>query len=266
MQIIKVPGANGRGKGCERAGDAIINELRSINCNEAGKLVDSSLLDLEEIHLDNGNLELTNGLIYKNAFEVFETKPRAVFLGGDHSISASLIKAFLDYCKKEGKESCLIVFDSKPNLKKCGEFPSDECWLRFLIENGFPVENILLVGVNNYSKEEIIYLREKKVKVISCNKFLIDVEDSCDAIMEFSNGKVLYVSLDFGVLDFVFAPSAIHAETGGFSSRQIIYLIHRFSKMKNLRALDIVGINSEKDKNFENRTLKIGAKVLAEVL
>ena len=95
LQIVKVQGINGLGitDGCELAGNMILNELKNIYSNEQGSIIDVDLLDFEEIHLDNGNLELTNKLIYENALESFN-KDRVIFLGGDHSISYSLIKAF----------------------------------------------------------------------------------------------------------------------------------------------------------------------------
>ena len=76
MFVVKVPGINGLKKtiGCERAGDEILNALKNIHSNERGAPIDVKLLDLEEIHLDNSNIEEANKLIYKNSFKVFETK------------------------------------------------------------------------------------------------------------------------------------------------------------------------------------------------
>ena len=146
------------------------------------------MLDLEEIHLDNSNLLLSSKLIYKNALEAFNVKPRVVFLGGDHSISYSLTKAFYDYCNKEDKEPCLIVFDAHPDcmIPMDKDAPTHEEWLYELIEKGFPAKNILLVGVRNSDPKEIAFLKEKGVRVISVNQLLIDLEDTCDVIMEFS--------------------------------------------------------------------------------
>ena len=84
--------------------------------------------------------------------------------------------------------------------------------------------------------------------------------------MEFSHGKELYVSLDIDVVDPAFAPATGYKEPGGLTSREIIYLMQRINKIKNLRAVDIVEINQEKDKNFDNMTLKLGAKILAELI
>ena len=159
MQIVKVPGINGLGKtkGCEGAGNAIIAELKNIYSNEIGKEINVGKLNLEEIHLDNSNLEITNKLIYKNALEVFEENSKVVFLGGDHSISYGLSRGFFDFCKNSNKEPCLIVFDAHPDLMPPMQNPTHEEWLRGLIEDGFPAENILLVGVRNSYFKEIKY-------------------------------------------------------------------------------------------------------------
>ena len=113
-------------------------------------------------------------------------------------------------------------------------------------------------------KDEIQFIKEKRIKKISMNQLLEDLQDICDTIMEFSNSKELYVSIDIDVIDPVFAPGTGYKEPGGLTSRQFIYLIQRINKIKNLKAIDIVEINPDKDVN--NLTTKLGAKVLAELL
>lgn len=266
MFIVKIPGINGLGKtkGCERTGNAILEALKEIHSNEEGKVIDSSLLDLEEIHLDNSNLELSNKLIYENSLEIFETKPKVIFLGGDHSISYSTGKAFLDYCKSSRKEPCLIVFDSHADCMTPMKEPTHEEWLRKLIEEGFPKENVLIVGLRNCWKDEIKFLKENRIKTLSIANLTEDLRDMCDTIMEFSNGKELYVSIDIDFIDPLFAPATGYPEPGGLSSRQFIYLIQRIKKIKTLRAADIVEINEKKDK--DKITVKLGAKILSELI
>ena len=266
MFIVKVPGINGLGKtnGCEKAGNAILKSLKEIYTNEQGKVINVDNLDLEEIHLDNSNLELANELIYKNSFEVFKTKPKTVFLGGDHSVSYSITRAFFDYCQDSGKKPCLIVFDAHADCMKPMKEPTHEEWLRGLIEDGFPVKNILLVGVRNSWKDELEFLKKNNIRIITMNQLMEDLQDTCDVIMEFSKNKELYVSIDIDVIDPAFAPATGYQEPGGLTSRQFIYLIQRINKIKNLRALDIVEINPKKDK--EGLTVKLGSKILGELI
>lgn len=276
MFIAKVPGINGLGKtkGCEKAPDKILSTLKEeIFSNESGKPIDSSELDLEEIHLDNSNLKLTNDLIYRNALDIFKENSKTVFLGGDHSISYSLTKAFLDYYKSSEDEPCLIVFDAHPDCMPSLKEPTHEVcslgashkeWLRKLIDYGFPPKNVLLVGVRNSDKAELDFLNQKRIRMISMNQLLDNLEDSCDIIMEFARAKELYVSIDIDVLDPAFASAVAYAEPGGLSSREFLYLIQRINKIKTLRAVDITEINPEKD--TDNKTIKLGAKILSELL
>lgn len=270
MFVVKVPGINGLGKtkGCERAGDAILKELRNIYTNEQGRIVNVDLLDLEEIHLDNSNLELTNNLIYKNSLKTFETKSRSIFLGGDHSVSFSITKAFFDYCKNSNKEPCLIVFDAHPDcmLPVDKNAPTHEEWLRGLVELGFPSENILLVGIRNSDLQEISFIKENNIRIISIDQLTEDLHETCDTIMEFSNNKELYISIDIDVIDPAFAPSTGYPESCGLTSRDFLYILKRLNKIKKLKAVDIVEINEKKDIDFGNITVKLGAKIVSELL
>lgn len=268
MQIIKVPGINGLGRtqGCGKAGNEILASLNEIYSNEQGKPIDVKLLDLEEIHLDNNNnnnVELTNKLIYENALESFD-KDKIIFLGGDHSISYSIGKAFKDYCKENQKEPCLIVFDSHPDCMPANKNPTHEEWLRALVERGFQAEDVLIVGLKNSDKEELNFIRKSGIKMMNINEILLNIENACDTIMEFANGKELYLSLDIDVADPCFAPGTGYREPGGLTSRQLIYFIQRINKMKNLRAVDIVEINPDLDK--DGMTVKLGAKILSELI
>jgi len=248
MQIIKVPGINGLGKTgkARNAGNAIIEET--------GK---GKLLDIEEIHVDNSNIEEQEKLIYENAKQVLENG-KAVFLGGDHSISYSIGKAFLDNFGND--ESFLIVFDAHADLMPSMKEPTHEEWLRALIGRGWKKENIILVGVRKIENQELAFLKEKGIKYFEMNN-IENKEDVCDAIMEASQGKNLYISFDIDVVDPAFAPGTGYKEPGGFSSREILYFAKRLSKLKNLKVVDIVEV-FEKDEI----TAKLAAKILGEFI
>ena len=217
MFVVKIPGINGLGKtkGCETSGNSILRILKEeIFSNEAGKKIEFEKLDLEEIHLDNSNVLYSNELIYKNSFNSFEEHFKVIFLGGDHSVSYSITRAFFDYVqnnkdKNNGREPCLIVFDAHPDVMPLVDekIPTHEEWLRALIEDGFPAKNILLVGVRNSDPAEIEFLEEKGIKQISINEINLDLESATDVITEFSSGKELYVSFDIDAIDPAFAPS-----------------------------------------------------------
>ena len=270
MQIIKVKGINAPGRltGCEKAPSMILKALDDIWGSEKGKVVDKRLLDLEEIHLDNNNLEEANELIYKNSKKVFSEQDKVVFLGGDHNISYSLVKGF----KEQFENPFLIVFDAHvdcidPGTGKMAQEPSHEEWLRKLILDGFNPKNIVIIGARNIWPEERVFLNEKGIKVIGMKEIQEKREEICDAIMEKAkNSDALYLSVDIDSIDPAYAPGTGYLEPGGLSSRELIYFLQRLAILKNFKGGDIVEINPEIDKKHGNRTIKLGAKILAELI
>jgi len=221
-------------------GNAIIESLKEIYSNESGNIIDTKLLEIREFVSREEDL-----------FKIFNTKQKVIFLGGNH-MDSSVWEIFLETCKKENKKPCLIIFDSHLGS-----------WFKPFIEGGFPPENVLLVGTRNLPQEEIKFIREKRIKLLSMNALTEDLNDMCDTIMEFSDGRELYISINLNIIDPAFAPSVFFPEIGGLTSRQFIFLIHRIKKIQTLRIVDIVGI---KEENESNLTLKMGAKILAELI
>ncbi|MFW6283741.1 MAG: arginase family protein [Minisyncoccales bacterium] len=276
MKIIKVPGINGVGlnktKGCEKAPEKIIEFLGEIYTNESGVPIDVSLIDFYDIKLENNDLKKENRIIYDSALGFFRNNKKTFFIGGDHSISYSLTRAFFDYCHSSEddsgkiKEPCLIVFDAHPDLMQPVDsgIPTHEEWLNQLISDGFPLKNILLIGLRNSAKEELGFIQKNKITCMSIDSFLENLSESCEVLMEFASGKELYISIDIDVLDPAFAPATGYKEPGGFSSREFLYLIKRINKMKNLRAIDLTEINSKKDEKYDFATTKLGSKILSE--
>ncbi len=264
--IIKTPGINGFGKtnGCRDTGRAVIKELKDVNTNEEGREINKHL-DLEEIHVNNDNLEEQSDLIYENSKKAFENNERVIFLGGDHSISYDIGKAFLD-SEWENKEKCLIVFDAHADCMDPNKEPTHEEWLRGLIEKGFNPENVLLVCNRNLYKDEEDFLVKKKVKRVRIDDIENNLENVGDIITEFAFGKNTYLSIDIDAIDPAFAPATNYPVAGGISSRQFLYLAKRLNKIQELKAVDLVEIDLGIDKNYNFRTVKLAAKILAEFL
>ena len=262
MKVICVPFINGLGKtkGCENAPKEILENLG--HCFSFSK--DFKKQEIE-VNLDDPEKGVKE--IYKHAFKSFGE--RVIFLGGDHSVSYPLARAFFDYVqsREEAKEPCLIIFDAHADLMQPvdSKFPTHEEWLRQLVEEGFPPKNILLVGERNSWLDETKFLKEKGIRVLKVEEFSKELEVTCDILMEFASGKELYVSIDIDAVDPAFAPATHYCEPGGFSSRDFLYLIKRISKMKNLRAVDLVEINPMADSE-KKITLELATRVLCELL
>ena len=262
MQIIKVPGINGC-PSCRTAGNLIIKQLESI-INSKGKAINPQSQNLEEIHVDNSNLESQEKLILESSLEAYKTQDKVFFLGGDHSISFPAISSFFNFCDKNSEKPFIIIMDAHLDLAKPENQPDNKSWLRALIEK-FGTENILIVGARIIREEEREFFEENKIKIIGIYQFTADLQDTTEFIMEASQGRPLYLSIDMAVVDPLYAPSIEYPEDSGFSSQQILYISRRISMMKNLKAIDIVEI-SIKDSKETEKTVKLAAKILSEFL
>src|SRR3989344_7841415 len=264
MMIVKVPLENSNDPlGCRKAGNEIIKNFPKTYTAENKKLIEKASLRLEEIHLDNSKLAEAGKLIYENSVEVIETNEKTIFLGGDGSMCYEIGNAFKEVCKTEDKTPMLVIFDAHADVEKSKGIPNNRQWLRKLVEEGFPGENILLIGLRASNISDNEFLANHKIKVYEM-KGLNDYEEICDIVMELARQGEIYLSIDVDVIDSVFVSGTAMGESAGMTTRQLIYFLQRFNLIKSLRVIDINEINPELDVN--GQTVKLGTKILGEIL
>jgi len=254
MQIIRVRLVK-RNKGCESAPIEILNELKKLKSKENGELIYFDKLNLEEIHVDLRDLKEADWLIEKNAKEIFYKHDKAIFVGGDRSLSYPVLKSFIEV----EKNPLLIVFDAHSGFDE----ERDEGWLRKICENDFC--NVILISSRNLNENEIKFIYEKKIVWIKMDILREDIQGVCDIVMERAReSSGFYVSVDIDCVDPGFAPGTSDVEVGGLTSGDLIYFIKRLKLLNNFRGGDIVEINPEKDIN--KMTVKLGARILGEMI
>ena len=214
---------------------------------------------IEHIQVDNTNIQESQNILYEKAKQVFSKNEKQIFIGGDHSITYPIFKAF----QEKKKFPFLIVFDAHADCMPPQLEPTHEEYLRAIIENGFPSENIILVGVRKIEPEEMKFLIENKIKVFT---EIFDIEAVADYITEKANNQDLYISIDIDALDPAFAPAVNYPEPAGLSSKEFFYIFKRLLKIKSLKTIDIVEAIPQKDKNNNNLTIRTIAKIIEETL
>lgn len=110
------------------------------------------------------------------------------------------------------------------------------------------VENIIIVGSREWSKEEFYFIKKKNIRVFNMKEISFEGKEAvCDAVMSVAKEfGALYVSVDADVLD---------SETGGLTTRELIYFLQRLKKLKNFKAADLC--------EFKNSAL--AAKLIREL-
>jgi arginase family enzyme len=238
--IFCVPGVNGLGKtkGCEKAPGAICNAL-NLGCRAWA--------------VDNSNVEEQEGEIYEKSKGAFGLGEKPVFIGGDHSISYPLGRAFLE----RFENPAFVVFDAHYDLMKPMQNPTHEEWLCALIENtGF--KNVLIVGIRKHSEntdeQEAEFAKTAGVEVIYPDEF----EKRKGEIFEFCRNKHVYLSLDLDVLDSSEFFATGYPEAGGLGEGQLIGVLRELKD--KLSAVDIVEYNPGLDR--QNAGLEVVKKIL----
>lgn len=246
MKIVSVPRINALGlEGPEKMGRKVLVELG---------------IEGEDIKVDNSDIESSERIIYSKSKEIFKEDEKVCFIGGDHSITYPIFKAFGEV----NENSFLIVFDAHADCMPPMKEPTHEEFLRAIIDKGLvKSENVILVGVRKVEDVEGKFLKDSGIKVFS---EIYDLESVADYITEKANGKDVYVSVDIDVLDPAFAPAVNYPEVNGLSSKELFYLLRRIFCIKNLKVLDVVEAIPEKDLKFDNRTIKICAKIIEDFI
>jgi len=258
VRLVKIPfngGALDKKTGQELAPEKIAGFLKDFFMNESGML---PVINQEAVTADNSNVEESFHKIEK---QLEDMDHFTVILGGDHSITYPCFKAFAKKYSNPG----IVVFDAHPDMQDDFKI-SHEDYLRVLLnEKIVKKENIILVGLRNWSKEEVAFLKQKNIKYYTMKEIAVEGKrEVCDSVMSVAREwDGFYLSIDIDVLDPAYAPGTGHVEPGGMTSRQLIYFIQRLKILKNLKAADIVEVNPKKDVN--DMTSKIAAKLVVEL-
>lgn len=243
--------------------DEIVSDFKKEYLSELGKKISKE--DINFIKIENDFSKEVSRLFFELGSDEKGKSEKVVFLGRDHSLTYKTTKAFLKYCNKNDEEPMLLIFDAHPDCKleeKVGEVDRFN-WLRCLIKDGFPTERIILVGLRALDVEEKSFLEENNIRRYNMGD-LNDYQEMCDILMELSNKFWLYISVDIDVVDAAFVPGTIKPEVGGLTSRQLIYFLQRLNILKNLKAIDLMEVDPEKDINLIS--VKLASKILGEIL
>ena len=238
MKIVKVKSSLGslnKNKGTEKAPDLILKDLKGN-------------FEVSEIKEENNLDELNKKL---------ESSQGDIFIGGDHSITYSLFKSL------KGENKGLIVFDAHPDCDNYTETVTHEDFIKKLIDEiHLKKENLIIIGLRSYCDNEIRFLKDNNIKFYTPERiFEIGIKEVIDIIMEIANTfSELYISIDIDVLDPCYAPGTGYLEPAGLSTLELIYSLKKLKILKNLRRVDLVEVNPDKDTN--NLTVDTAKKIL----
>ncbi len=240
-------------RGAAQAPAHIRNALHSESSNTSTE--NGGDLGSESRFVDVGDMDLPAGVeaidaIRISASRILEKGACLISLGGDHSVTYPLFKA---YSEKYGRINILHL-DAHPDLYEIfdnNRYSHASPFAR-IMEEGL-AKRLVQIGIRTINSHQRIQADRFGVEVIEMRRWRPDFRVVFD-------GPV-YVSLDLDVLDPAFAPGISHYEPGGLTSRELIHLI------QNLPAQviggDIVELNPTRD--IQEMTAMVAAKLLKEM-
>ncbi|CAL65983.1 agmatinase [Christiangramia forsetii] len=223
-----------------------------LNCGSANMYAEN-LTNIENSSIDDkGDFEISEYFDIEQVTKKHLDLDAKIFtLGGDHSITFPIIKA---YSEKYPKLDILHI-DAHTDLYDNyeGDKYSHACPFARIMENGLAVK-LVQVGIRTLNPHH----------VEQADKFNVEIHEmknlDLDRIPKFKNP--LYISLDMDGFDPAFAPGVSHHEPGGLTSRQVIDLIQNIDS--EIVGADIVEYNPNRD--FQNMTAFLAAKMMKEII
>ncbi|HEX7287818.1 MAG TPA: agmatinase [Candidatus Angelobacter sp.] len=208
---------------------------------------------------DTGDLELPNESM---AFAAIEAGVRRtldlghplICLGGDHSISYPILKAF----HARWPDLTILHFDAHPDLydQLGGNRLSHACPFARIMEERL-ARRLVQVGVRTMNGHQAEQAKRFGVEVIAMR----DLANPPEVAGKFRFEGPLYISFDLDVLDPAFAPGVSHYEPGGMSVRDALAIIQGLRVP--IVGADIVEYNPLRD--YQSQTAMISAKLLKEI-
>jgi len=232
LQSLPYDGTSTWGKGADKAFDALMEasghlELYDI---ETGSEVYKKGIHILPGLILNRYPEEVFRQIYIHTKELLEYDRMLTFIGGEHSVSIGIIKAFYE------KYDDLTVLqldahtDLRPDYK--GSAYNHACAMHDASLN----TRLVQVGVRSMDSIELPFF--DRSKCIFAEE-MQDNDDWIDRVLSLLSGNV-YISLDVDVFDPSLMPSTGTPEPGGITWYQVLKLMRRVFRAANVRGFDIV--------------------------
>ncbi|MGA8428719.1 MAG: agmatinase [Candidatus Sulfotelmatobacter sp.] len=243
-------------RGSAAAPPAIRQALRCDAWNQWTELgvdlgVDNAFADAGDLSLSGVDGVAAFQEIEREIESLLDNGQRPVSLGGDHSITYPIMRAF----GRRYPQLTIFHFDAHPDLydEYEGSRVSHACPFARIMEEKLATR-LVQVGIRTMIRHQ----REQ------AEKFGVELVEmrSLPAYDRLKAKGPVYISFDMDVLDPAFAPGVSHWEPGGMSVREAISHLHAIEG--EIVGADLVEYNPVRDRN--GITATVAAKILKETL
>lgn len=248
--ILPIPyeGTVSYGKGTAKGPAAIINASTQVELFDEelqGEFFQVGVFSAEAMDCQGAKSEEVQQRVEKTSSKLLADGKFVLALGGEHSISAGLVKA----AAKRWPNLSVLHLDAHADLRDSYQDNkySHACVMRRIRDLSVPTVS---VGIRSYSLEESEFLNSsgnQREQIITAGEIAKARHDGSvsdqwiDRVLAGLTEKV-YVSVDIDVFDPSQAPGAGTPEPGGLDWYEITGLLRRVSQNKQIVSADIVEV------------------------
>jgi agmatinase len=205
---------------------------------------------------DAGNVQRDK--VYEQARKIIEAGKVPVTLGGDHSLTADVLKA-----AGSAQKLALLYFDAHPDFVSSarnyyGSVLTDSA-------DYIDYKKSMLVGTRAAEPEEIENAKKAGLAMVTP----IDITDLgvhrvAEMIREKVAGSRVYISVDLDCVDPAFAPGVSVPSPGGVTIADLLYLLTSTISSCEIVGFDIVELSPDYD--ADGLTAGLAARILTECI
>lgn len=235
-------------------------DLKEMKVADAGN-VKQHVTDISRCHKNITGAMKTIRQIYPQSMPVA--------IGGDHSITAMLIKGWKEAHPNE--EIGILQFDTHFDVRDLKEFgPANGTPIRNVMESGYVKgENIYNIGLHGFfnTRSLVDFAHEHGIHYVTMKETRKrGIENVVsDALDDLANRvDTIYVTVDMDVLDIAYGPGAPAATPGGMRTDELFDAVYLAGLHEKVKTMDIVCLDPFRD--VADSTVKSGVYTMLSFL
>ncbi|SDM37326.1 agmatinase family protein [Bacillus sp. OK048] len=242
------------------------------NLDDDVDLSELTALDAGDVPMHVTNIQKCHQNIIDAAAAVQQhfSNPTVCGIGGDHSITAMMVKGM--HLENPDEKIGILQFDTHFDLRDMSDNgPSNGTPMRNLIESGV-VEGINMynIGLHGFynTKDLKLYADENGVNYFTLRAARKKgIEETVQQCLEELSSKVdiIYLTVDMDVLDIAFAPGVPASTPGGMTTEELLEGVLAAGRHPKVKAMDIVCLDPLRDTK-DQPTVKLGTHVFLTFL
>jgi agmatinase len=200
--------------------------------------VELGITTLPEVWPDLSSAEAAVADVERRVRALLQKKKFPVVLGGEHSITAGVVKAF----QRTDPDISVVVLDAHADLRESYQDTgyNHACVSRRILEMGLPIS---ILGVRSIPSEDLPLLSspDKNLKLL----FASELKKSNDwlSLIEADLKKKVYLSIDLDFFDPAYMPAVGTPEPGGFGWDEANVFFQALARKHRIVGFDVVELN-----------------------